>query len=504
MIFEVVHGGTTGIIVCITNSEKETSSTVRRTSTKEAQKYLTYTEGKMVLLFKEGLPVDDDTSHQVIGSDSSISVSTIGDPVHPSRNSAIPSNEKGESYLSYLLFPLKNALGLISPSHAAGTNSLFRAISDENWDQVITICKRKPSEAAEWQNIVARFFERPINIEKVKKSSKSNEDGAPPPPPPSRPVLSRMLPLHYACMFRTNPPTSDAILQLIKAYPNALLTAEGAYGRLPLHVACHPDASPVCIHELIAHYPDGLFERDAVGRVPLHYALSNSSSIDVLEEILLQASLYDEGHTQEDGLKRLCGMSDANGWLPLHVACSTWESSSESSPNVSVQKMEILRSLVDAYPEAVDCVTNKESLPRSLLEAKFNLNSSSRTKEEIQAIFLVQSRNEIKSQIMSDGYLVGRRTTSSPARILTDLNNHVMVSRTGRLTSAPDDDTNEHSMRHIVKSTPSGTLTYDTTTTTEPNRATSTDSRKEKGSKHRGFHFSLKNFSCKHGVSQDQ
>ncbi len=66
------------------------------------------------------------------------------------------------------------------------------------------------------------------------------------------------------------------------------------------------------------------------------------------------------------------------------------------------------------------------------------------------------------------------------------------------------DDTDEHSMRHIVKSTLSGTLTYDTTTTTEPKRATSRDRRKEKGSKLRGFHLSLKKFSCKHGVSQDQ
>lgn len=252
-------------------------------------------------------------------------------------------SRKTASTISTFLNPLKRSLGL-KKSSSRGTNALFRAISAENWELVVTVCDTKPYKAEKWHNAVG-FFD-------AHRSSK-------------------ILPLHQACIFH---PTKDAIHHIIQAYPDALRATESGYGRVPLHIACHSNASFDCIRELATQYPAASVERDIIGRVPLHYALSNGAAAEIVEE-LLKASVEAYGM---EGKRRICSVTDFNGWLPIHVACFMGASA------------RVLNMLVKAYPEGVDCATKKNSTPMSLLRG---ISLSPQKKEALEAI-LLRSKNK--------------------------------------------------------------------------------------------------------------
>ncbi len=252
-------------------------------------------------------------------------------------------SRKTASTISTFLNPIKRSLG-IKKSNSRGTNALFRAISAEDWELVITVCDTKPYKAERWHNAVG-FFD-------AHRSSK-------------------ILPLHQACIFH---PTKDAIHHIIQAYPEALRATESGYGRVPLHIACHSNASFDCIRELASQYPAASVERDIIGRVPLHYALSNGAASEIVEELLkASAEAYGSG-----GKQRICSVSDFNGWLPIHVACFMGASA------------RVLNMLVKAYPEGVDCITKKNSTPMSLLRG---ISLSPQKKEALEAI-LLRSKNK--------------------------------------------------------------------------------------------------------------
>ncbi len=249
------------------------------------------------------------------------------------------------STISTFLNPLKRSLGLKKSSR--GTNALYRAISAENWELVISICVAKPYKAEKWHNAVG-FFD-------AHRSSK-------------------ILPLHQACIFH---PTKDAIHHIIQAYPHALRATESGYGRVPLHIACHSNASPECIHELAVLFPAASVERDIIGRVPLHYALSNGAATDVVEE-LLNAATQAYG---SEGKRKICSVADFNGWLPVHVACFMGASA------------KVLSMLINAYPEGADSRTKKNSTPMTLLKG---ISLSPQKKEALESILLRRMNSSVK------------------------------------------------------------------------------------------------------------
>ena len=246
------------------------------------------------------------------------------------------------STISTILNPIKKRLGL---KKSLGTNALFRAISAENWELVISIAKSKPYKAEKWHNAVG-FFD-------AHRSSK-------------------ILPLHQACIFHPSP---LAIRHIIQAYPYALRSKESGYGRVPLHIACHSNASFECIHELVSHYPAASIDRDLIGRIPLHYALSNGATQEIVEELINAAS-----HTygsKADGRREVCSVADFNGWLPLHVACFM----GAPAPVISI--------LVRAYPEGAKMATRKNSTPLTLLRG---ISISAQKLNELEAILSMKKQ----------------------------------------------------------------------------------------------------------------
>lgn len=253
-------------------------------------------------------------------------------------NMTARSRSKG-STLSTLINPIKRRLGFKKGSR--GTNALYRAISAENWELVISICESKPYKAEKWHNAVG-FFD-------AHRSSK-------------------ILPLHQACIFH---PTAQAVKHIIQAFPMALRSKETGYGRVPLHIACHSNASFECIHELIVHYPQASIERDLIGRVPLHYALSNGATEEIVEELMIAAE--ESCGDNFDGKREICSVADFNGWLPIHVACFMGASAN------------VISILMKAYPEGGEMKTKKNSTPLTLLRG-ISLSPSKR--DDVEAILM--------------------------------------------------------------------------------------------------------------------
>jgi len=229
-----------------------------------------------------------------------------------------------------------------------GTNSLHRAIASENWGNAMNIASEKPYKAREL-NTVPGFFE-------LKRSA-------------------RILPLHQACVLH---PPANVLKVVLEAYPEALAERETNYGRLPLHIACHADAGVGVVRALAEGWIEATAEEDVVGRVPLHYAVSNGASLDIIQILLgvhaVQMSktsksktsrkLYgndddDMGHgvSAPKSLRNPASIADFNGWLALHVACRTGAS------------VDVIGCLVKACPESTLRATHKGSTPLMLLDA---------------------------------------------------------------------------------------------------------------------------------------
>jgi hypothetical protein len=228
-----------------------------------------------------------------------------------------------------------------------GTNALFRAIGAENWEVVMFICENKPYKAEKWHKAPA-FFDAHRSAE--------------------------ILPLHQACVFR---PSHEALSSLIQANPMALQAVESGYHRLPIHIACHSGASVDCIRILLAHHPGGAIAEDLIGRVPLHYALSNGASSQVVD-LILNAAINALGPR---GATKVASTVDFNGWLPLHVACFM----GASAP--------VLAAIVRVFPAGVDAKTKKDSTPFSLLK---QLGLSEEKKQVLISILMERKQREHK------------------------------------------------------------------------------------------------------------
>mmetsp|Transcript_7697 Transcript_7697/g.11056 ORF Transcript_7697/g.11056 Transcript_7697/m.11056 type:complete len:237 (+) Transcript_7697:25-735(+) len=184
-----------------------------------------------------------------------------------------------------------------------GSKELSSSITSENWQRTIDLCSESPKAARSW-SVREGFFE-----------------GAKP---------ADVLPIHEAC---ANGAPIEVIQALIGAFEEGVRLPESAYNRLPLHIACRKNANIDVIRVLMATNSKAALEADNLGRLPLHYALSNGIQDDAID-ILMGESNAARG-------------IDKRGWIPLHVACQTGSST------------RIVKTLLAAYPEGIFERTNK-------------------------------------------------------------------------------------------------------------------------------------------------
>lgn len=132
------------------------------------------------------------------------------------------------------------------------------------------------------------------------------------------------LPLHVACAQRG---IAQSVLQLLVAEGTDAVVTFNSDGNLPLHMACgaptptatsmkHGPAStntsaPLAVLELLTErWADSIHTPNAEGRLPLHVACSTKHASLAVVSFLLQRGPKD------------VRVTDAAGYLPLHVACA--------------------------------------------------------------------------------------------------------------------------------------------------------------------------------------
>jgi ankyrin repeat protein len=179
---------------------------------------------------------------------------------------------------------------------------------------------------------------------------------------------SQCLPLHEACVTVDVP--LYVVTAIVRANPAAAQQAESSYGRLPLHCACRRSkADPAVVKLLLQHHDRACIEPDALGRLPLHYALSNGACGAVLHLLLTSHPEAARG-------------VDQNGWTPLHVACQVGSSTG------------IVTVLLHEYPESCVLRTSRGSTPLQCLASNGNKH-----RDEVREMIL-EARRKVNASFV--------------------------------------------------------------------------------------------------------
>ena len=166
---------------------------------------------------------------------------------------------------------------------------------------------------------------------------------------------AKVYPIHVAC---TNKPNSKFIVTMHEIYPRAFMSADSAYKRLPLHLACMYGASHDTLTTLVRLGKGATKKKDVLGRLPIHYAAKNPN-LEKSFAILLKA------------YPGAAKVADKQGFLPIHVACRCGMS------------LPVIRMLIKAAPKALKMKTKKGSTP--LMCAKLMKSSH---KEEVVGLLV--------------------------------------------------------------------------------------------------------------------
>lgn len=139
---------------------------------------------------------------------------------------------------------------------------LYQAITDQNWDRAVQVCKRHPVQAATW---VVRHYEDEDNTENPE-------------------IMWRFLPLHSACARQ---PPASVIAALIRAYPDGPKCVDDQ-GMYALHYACGNQGARDVIRQLLVSFPEAAKIPDPRGMLPIHYlACWGPSSVSVVDMLLV-------------------------------------------------------------------------------------------------------------------------------------------------------------------------------------------------------------------------
>lgn len=191
-------------------------------------------------------------------------------------------------------------------------SNLSRAITQEQWKQVVGLCRAFPEMARMWTKREGLF------------DGKTN---------------AHVLPLHEALVGGA---PLKVIRELIHAYPNALSKQESSYKRLPLHIACRKHADTEIIEYLLERHHAAALEPDSLDRLPIHYALTNGAEPEVIDIFMKHEPACARGR-------------DYKGWNPVFVAL-----------NVGASE-EVVKKLLDANPESTLMRTKRGFSIRSVI-----------------------------------------------------------------------------------------------------------------------------------------
>jgi hypothetical protein len=258
--------------------------------------------------------------------------------------------------------------------------SLYKAITQSNWDDAVRVAKEYPDEAKTW---VVRHYE-------------DNSGGA-------KEIMWRFLPIHSACARQ--PPVS-VVSALLDAYSDGAKCVDDQ-GMYALHYACGNQATREVIRLLLMSYPDAAKKKDPRGMLPIHYiACWGPSSISVVDMVLVAnrdvADVKDEdGNTVLDLAKE--------GEYPerdaVVAALRRWLNNNNTNNTSASRTMKPMANpVIPSIEEKKDDGENANqtySMPRSTSSSQFHhshyLDKITKLEERI---------NELENEAKNDGYLI--------------------------------------------------------------------------------------------------
>lgn len=214
-------------------------------------------------------------------------------------------------------------------------SSLVSLIYKEKWSEIPDRIKEYPEEAQVWENLDDR-------------------------------------PLLYAC-GRTNIP-GEVIDAIIQACPQAVKEKSKLGGALPLHIAARQlsNTTPDIVKVLLHHYKEAAVIGNDHGHTPLmsHLVLNETPSLEVVKTLV---------ETKPEAAK----ITDDFYYYPLHRAtdCGIWE---------------IVKCLIDAYPEALRKKTRTEETPRDMCKRRGHDELYDKLCKEEDTIFGVTLSEDVK------------------------------------------------------------------------------------------------------------
>jgi len=178
-------------------------------------------------------------------------------------------------------FELQVNPSLLEVDYDKNLTELYKAITDQDWEEAVKVCQNDPVQAATW---VVRHYDD----DTVDKSEQE--------------VMWRFLPIHSACARQ---PPASVVAALIKAYPDGprCIDDQGMYA---LHYACGNQANRDVIRQLLVSCPEAARLADPRGMLPLHYlACWGPSSVSLIDMMLVSnrevaLARDDEGNTPLD------------------------------------------------------------------------------------------------------------------------------------------------------------------------------------------------------------
>jgi len=279
---------------------------------------------------------------------------------------------------------------------------LYKAITDQDWDRAVDICKRDPEQAKTW---VVRHYED--------GEEEGNGDD----------IMWRFLPLHSACARQ--PPIS-VVASLLRAYPDGA-KCQDDQGMYALHYACGNQAARDVARILLVSYPEAAKKRDPRGMLPIHYlACWGPSSVSVVDMLLVAnpdvgSSKDSEGKTPLDLARegeypeKKSVIAVLQKWFSDHMSISDRESGSAGPSKRSGQ---MSRSGSFSSPKATS-----RSYRSDLKSSTSKMRSSSRHLEE-----------EEKKEEDESSYMMSPRRSYSEPKIedpnLTSLKEEIEVLKT--------------------------------------------------------------------------
>lgn len=204
-------------------------------------------------------------------------------------------------------------------------------IDDHQWDEAIALIKSDPS-------VTKKHYPLPAFVNEWKG-------------------VSDVYPIHHACSMMDTP--LELIEVLLFAYPDCVEKTESALQRTCLHIAILKNLPDNIVSRLIDVYPDAVQQQDKFGRVPLHYACSNSRSSESLKQLIMP-------------FPQCIQAPDWKMWTPFHVAVTK-----NTDPD-------IITFMLSLCPEAVASKNDKGKNALTLASESYHTLNKDRIREIVR------------------------------------------------------------------------------------------------------------------------